>query len=108
MNVTYNSCTNIMIEMTMEYRKLHQYLASIGGEMTFQKKENLEIKQKFNFNYDLQKKFDEKNTDNEKLRKLNEDLNSKLEKLELKNKKYKNNLGIMQSEINNIKEKSDK
>ena len=43
MNVTYNSCTNIMIDMAMEYRKLHQYLASIGGEMTFQKKENLEM-----------------------------------------------------------------
>ena len=99
---------NLEKKLKLKIKQLENENKELLNNQANIKKENLEIKQKFNFNYDLQKKFDEKNTDNEKLRKLNEDLNSKLEKLELKNKKYKNNLGIMQSEINNIKEKSDK
>ena len=74
----------------------------------FLKKENLEIKQNFNFDSDLQNKFDEKMNDNKKLRKLNDELLAKIEKLELKTKKYKNNLSMLQTQLTNINEKSEK
>ena len=70
-------------------------------------KENLDIKQNFNFNSDLQNKFDEKMNNIQKLRKLNGELLIKLELLDSKNKKYKNNLSILQTQFNNIKEKSE-
>ena len=72
------------------------------------KKEILEVKQNFNFNCDLQNQFDEKTNDNSKLRKMNDELLLKIDKLESKNKKYKNNLSILQTQLNNINEKTEK
>ena len=99
---------NLEKKLKQKIKQLENENKELLNNQTIIKKENLDIKQKFNFNYDLQKKFDEKNTDYEKLRKLNEELMLKLEKLELKNKKYKSNLNILQAQINNINEKSDK
>ena len=65
------------------------------------KNENKEIKQKFNYDYDLQNKFNE-------IKILNNDLLLKIEKLESKTKKYKNNINILQSQINNLNEKNEK
>ena len=63
--------------------------------------ENKEIKQKFNYDCDLQNKFNE-------IKILNNDLLLKIEKLESKTKKYKNNINILQSQINNLNEKNEK
>ena len=65
------------------------------------KNENKEIKQKFNYDYDLQNKFNE-------IKILNNDLLLKIEKLESKIIKYKNNINILQSQINNLNEKNEK
>ena len=65
------------------------------------KNENKEIKQKFNYDCDLQNKFNE-------IKILNNDLLLKIEKLESKTKKYKNNINILQSQINNLNEKNEK
>ena len=66
------------------------------------------MKQKFNMNCDLQTQCDEKTNDNSKLRKINDELLIKVDKLELKIKKYKNNLTLLQTQLNDLVEKSDK
>ena len=96
-------------------KKLKQKLKQIENENkaiiienNLLKKENLEMKQKFNMNCDLQTQCDEKTNDNSKLRKINDELLIKVDKLELKIKKYKNNLTLLQTQLNDLVEKSDK
>ena len=70
--------------------------------------ENYNLKQKINNTKDLQNELEKLTSENEKIHKLNEELIHKLEKMEMKNKKYKNNYGILQTELNNINEKTEK
>ena len=70
--------------------------------------ENFNLKQKLNCNSDSKNKYEEMMIDNQKLRELNDELLLKIDKLEMKNKKYKNNYGILQTEMNNINEKNEK
>ena len=62
---------------------------------------NLKLKQKINCNFDMQNKLEEAMIEIKKLRKLNEELVFKI-------KKYKNNYGILQTEINTMNEKNGK
>ena len=88
-----------------EIKNLKKILEEENNELknnqNFLKNENKEIKQKFNYDYDLQNKFNE-------IKILNNDLLLKIEKLESKTKKYKNNINILQSQINNLNEKNEK
>ena len=88
-----------------EIKNLKKILEEENNELknnqNFLKNENKEIKQKFNYDCDLQNKFNE-------IKILNNDLLLKIEKLESKTKKYKNNINILQSQINNINEKNEK
>ena len=70
--------------------------------------ENFNLNQKINNEKDIKIKLEETISENEKMHKLNEELLHKLEKMEMKNKKYKNNYGILQTELNNINEKTEK
>lgn len=63
--------------------------------------DNLNLKQKINSNLDMKSKLEEAVLEIKKLRKLNEELVFKI-------KKYKNNYGILQTEINTINEKNGK
>ena len=88
-----------------EIKNLKKILEEENNELknnqNFLKNENKEIKQKFNYDCDLQNKFNE-------IKILNNDLLLKIEKLESKTKKYKNNINILQSQINNLNEKNEK
>ena len=88
-----------------EIKNLKKILEEENNELknnqNFLKNENKEIKQKFNYDYDLQNKFNE-------IKILNNDLLLKIEKLESKIIKYKNNINILQSQINNLNEKNEK
>jgi kinesin family protein C2/C3 len=88
-----------------EIKNLKKILEEENNELknnqNFLKNENKEIKQKFNYDCDLQNKFNE-------IKILNNDLLLKIEKLESKIIKYKNNINILQSQINNLNEKNEK
>ena len=82
------------------------------------KYENLNLNQNLEYNSSLQKKFENLVLENKNLKRLNSELNKKIETyeeeinflnkskkdLELKNKKFKNAQGLLQSEISNIEE----
>ena len=82
------------------------------------KYENLNLNQNLEYNSTIQKKFENLVLENKNLKRLNNELNKKIETyeeeinflnkskkdLELKNKKFKNAQGLLQSEISNIEE----
>jgi hypothetical protein len=63
--------------------------------------DNLKLKQKISCNFDMENKLEEAMIEIKKLRKLNEELVFKI-------KKYKNNYGLLQTEINTMNEKNGK
>ena len=108
---TINEKINAEKKLKLKIKQLENDNKEIIKDNNFLKKENLELKKKFNLNFDFQTfqaENDEKNIDASKLRKVNDDLLIKVDKLELKNKKYKSNLTVMQAQLNNLIEKSDK
>ena len=108
---TINEKINAEKKLKLKIKQLENDNKEIIKDNNFLKKENLELKKKFNLNFDFQTfqaENDEKNIDATKLRKVNDDLLIKVDKLELKNKKYKSNLTVMQAQLNNLIEKSDK
>ena len=82
------------------------------------KYENLNLNQNLEYNSTIQKKFENLVLENKNLKRLNNELNKKIETyeeeinflnkskkdLELKNKKFKNAQGLLQNEISNIEE----
>ena len=82
------------------------------------KYENLNLNQNLEYNSGVQKKFENLILENKNLKRINTELNKKIEgyeeeinflnkskkELELKNKKFKNAQGLLQSEICNIEE----
>ena len=82
------------------------------------KYENLNLNQNLEYNSGMQKKFENLILENKNLKRINTELNKKIEnyeeeinflnkskkELELKNKKFKNAQGLLQSEICNIEE----
>ena len=70
--------------------------------------ENYNLRKKDSYNIDLKNKFDQILLDNENLKKINNELLLKIDKLEFKKKINKNNYGILQSELNNLKAKNEK
>ena len=82
------------------------------------KYENLNLNQNLEYNSTIQKKFENLVLENKNLKRLNNELNKKIETyeeeinflnkskkdLELKNKKFKNAKGLLQNEISNIEE----
>ena len=82
------------------------------------KYENLNLNQNLEYNSGVQKKFENLLLENKNLKRINTELNKKIEgyeeeinflnkskkELELKNKKFKNAQGLLQSEICNIEE----
>ena len=100
---------NLEKKLKQKIKQLENEKQELTNNLNSLKKENSEIKQKFNLNSDLKNKFDGKIPDNnQNLRKLYDDLLIKAENLELKNKKYKNNLNILQTQFDNLKEKKEK
>ena len=105
---TINEKINAEKKLKHKIKQLENDNKELIKDNNILKNENSQLKQKFNNNYDYQFQYNEKANDNTKLRKVNDDLLIKVDKLELKNKKYKNNLTVLQTQLNNLIEKSDK
>ena len=88
-------------EMEKENKDLNDKIYLCKEKETELINDNLNLKQKVSSNLEMQNKLDEAKLEIKKLRKLNEEL-------VLKIKKYKNNYGILQAEINTINEKNGK
>ena len=88
-------------EMEKENKDLKDKIYLCKTKETELINDNLNLKQKISSNLDMKSKLEEALLEIKKLRKLNEEL-------VLKIKKYKNNYGILQTEINTINEKNGK
>jgi len=88
-------------QMEKENKDLKEKINLYKAKETELINDNLNLKQKTNSNLDMQNKLEEAMLEIKKMRKLNEEL-------VLKIKKYKNNYGILQTEINTINEKNGK
>ena len=112
-------------EMEIENKKIMEKLykhKSKENEMKQKfdelKYENLNLNQNLEYNSNIEQKFENLILENKNLKRMNTDLNKKLEgceeeinflnktkkELELKNKKFKNAQGLLQNEISNIEE----
>ena len=112
-------------EMELENKKIMEKLykhKSKENEMKQKfdelKYENLNLNQNLEYNSNIQKKFENLILENKNLKRMNNELNKKIEgyeeeinflnntkkELELKNKKFKNAQGLLQNEISNIEE----
>ena len=112
-------------EMELENKKIMEKLykhKSKENEMKQKfdelKYENLNLNQNLEYNSNIQQKFENLILENKNLKRMNNELNKKLEgyeeeinflnntkkELELKNKKFKNAQGLLQNEISNIEE----
>ena len=88
-------------EMEKENKDLKDKIYLCKTKETELINDNLNLKQKISSNLDMKSKLEEALLEIKKLRELNEEL-------VLKIKKYKNNYGILQTEINTINEKNGK
>ena len=112
-------------EMELENKKIMEKLykhKSKENEMKQKfdelKYENLNLNQNLEYNSNIQQKFENLILENKTLKRMNNELNKKLEgyeeeinflnstkkELELKNRKFKNAQGLLQNEISNIEE----
>ena len=112
-------------EMELENKKIIEKLykqKSKENEMKQKfdelKYENLNLNQNLEYNSNIQEKFENLILENKNLKRMNNELNKKLEgyeeeitflnntkkELELKNRKFKNAQGLLQNEISNIEE----
>ena len=112
-------------EIEMENKKIMEKLykhKSKENEMKQKfdklKYENLNLNQNLEYNSNIQEKFENLILENKTLKRMNNELNKKLEgyeeeinflnntkkELELKNRKFKNAQGLLQNEISNIEE----
>ena len=112
-------------EIEMENKKIMEKLykhKSKENEMKQKfdelKYENLNLNQNIEYNTNIQQKFENLILENKTLKRMNNELNKKLEgyeeeinflnntkkELELKNRKFKNAQGLLQNEISNIEE----
>ena len=112
-------------EMEIENKKIMEKLykhKSKENEMKQKfdelKYENLNLNQNLEYNSNIQQKFENLILENKTLKRMNNELNKKLEgyeeeinflnttkkELELKNRKFKNAQGLLQNEISNIEE----
>ena len=94
-------------KLKIKIKQLELENKELKNNENYLKTENSDLKQKYNFGSDLQNKYEQKISEYEKLRKLNDELLIKIDKLELKNKKYKNNYNILKSQLNNLNEKNE-